>query len=65
MSSYPGCRDCGDDLTSQEEQEQRLCHGCQVSQPNQAQLEKQKYDLRTQKQLEDLKAMRGASRIKY
>ena len=29
MASYPTCRECGDDLTSSEEQEQELCFECQ------------------------------------
>lgn len=29
MATYPRCRECGNDLTSQEEQEQELCFGCQ------------------------------------
>jgi Zn finger protein HypA/HybF involved in hydrogenase expression len=48
MASCPSCRRCGDDLASEQEQEQGLCHKCQHP----------KYDLRTQKQLEDLRGMR-------
>ena len=29
MATYPSCRECGDDLTTSEEQEQELCAGCQ------------------------------------
>ena len=29
MASYPSCRECGNDLTSSEEQEQELCFVCQ------------------------------------
>lgn len=29
MASYPSCRECGNDLTTSEEQEQELCSECQ------------------------------------
>ena len=32
MASYPSCRECGADLTSNEEQEQELCFECQDQQ---------------------------------
>ncbi|MBA7506100.1 hypothetical protein ES706_04780 [subsurface metagenome] len=30
MSSYPSCRECGNDLTTSDEQEQELCQACQA-----------------------------------
>jgi hypothetical protein len=32
MSSYPPCRECGDDLMTMDEREQELCVGCQEEQ---------------------------------